>query len=56
MIKFLAAHEMLLAWNTLTECVNYLSSNTGRKWNEREIIQATQDFGIFMHMQLSNFG
>ncbi|MBX9895588.1 MAG: hypothetical protein K2Y09_10465 [Nitrosomonas sp.] len=44
---------MLLAWNTLTECVNYLSSNTGRKWNEREVIQASLDFGIFLHAQIT---
>ena len=44
---------MLLAWNTLEECVNYLSSNTGRKWNEREVIQASLDFGIFLHMQIN---
>ncbi len=44
---------MLLAWNTLTESVNYLSSNTGRKWNEREVIQASLDFGIFLHAQIN---
>lgn len=44
---------MLLAWNTLEECVNYLSSNTDRKWNEREVIQASLDFGIFLHMQIN---
>ena len=45
--------NMLLAWNTLTESVNYLSSNTGRKWNEREVIQASLDFGIFLHAQIN---
>lgn len=44
---------MLLAWNTLTESANYLSRNTGRKWNEREVIQASLDFGIFLHAQLT---
>jgi len=44
---------MLLAWNTLTECVNYLSNNTDRKWNEREVIQASLDFGIFLHAQMT---
>lgn len=44
---------MLLAWNTLTESANYLSSNTSRKWNEREVIQASLDFGIFLHIQIN---
>ena len=44
---------MLLAWNTLTESANYLSCNTGRKWNEREVIQASLDFGIFLHAQIN---
>ncbi len=44
---------MLLAWNTLSECVNYLSSTTDRKWTEREVLQATLDYGIFLHMQIS---
>lgn len=44
---------MLLAWNTLTESANYLSRNTGRKWNEREVIQASLDLGIFLHAQIN---
>jgi len=44
---------MLLAWNTLTESAYYLSHNTGRKWNEREVIQASLDFGIFLHAQIT---
>lgn len=45
--------NMLLAWNTLTESVSYLSSNTDRKWNEREVIQASLDFEIFLHAQIT---
>lgn len=45
--------NMLLAWNTLTESANYLSRNMNRKWNEREVIQASLDFGIFLHAQIT---
>jgi len=43
---------MLLAWNTLEEAATYLSSETNNNWTTREVIQASLDNGVSLHIQI----